>query len=156
MNDENTPGSDRKIVLIREFDAPRAVVFEAWTKSEHVSKWWDPSGIPLSTCEIDLRPNGVFRWINSAHGDDHVFAGQYREITPPERLVFSVDFFPGQPAPVTTLLFGEEDGKTILTMTIECPSHEVREAMLHMGIDVGTGMTLQKLSEYLGTIELVD
>lgn len=156
MNEVNASGADREIVLTREFEAPRAVVFEAWTKSEHVSKWWDPSGIPLSACEIDLRPNGAFRWVNSAHGEDHVFAGQYREITPPERLVFSVDFFPGEPAPITTLLFAETGGKTTLTMTITCPSHEVREAMLQMGIDVGTGITLQKLSEYLGTIELVD
>lgn len=156
MNDDNAPSTDREIVLTREFDAPRAVVFEAWTKSEHVSKWWDPSGVPLSACEIDLRPDGVFRWVNSAHGEDQVFAGHYCDITPPERLVFSVDFFPGQPAPITTLLFGEDGDKTILTMTIKCPSREVREAMLQMGIDVGTAMTLQKLSEYLGTIELVD
>lgn len=156
MNDENASATDREIVLTREFDAPRAVVFEAWTKAEHVAKWWDPTGVPLSSCEIDLRPNGAFRWVNRAHGEHHVFAGRYREITPPERLVFEVDFFPTSPAPVTTLSFVEHGGKTTLTLTIRCASPEDRAAMLQMGIDVGTGMTLQNLSEYLGTMELVN
>lgn len=60
-----TPG-DRQIVITRLFDAPRALVFEAWTKAEHVARWWDPSGVPLAVCEIDLRPNGAFRWVNRA------------------------------------------------------------------------------------------
>ena len=76
-----TPG-DRQIVMTRLFDAPRAVVFEAWTKAEHVTHWWDPSGVPLAVCEIDLRPNGAFRWVNRAPdgGEGHSFSGIYREI----------------------------------------------------------------------------
>ena len=64
---ENTRGasvatpSDREIVITRAFDAPRTVVFDAWTKAEHVAHWWDPSGAPLAVCEIDLRPAGAFR-----------------------------------------------------------------------------------------------
>jgi hypothetical protein len=57
--------SDREIVITRVFDAPRSIVFEAWTKAEHVVHWWDPSGAPLSVCEIDLRPNGAFRFVNA-------------------------------------------------------------------------------------------
>src|ERR1700690_676153 len=110
-----TTPSDREIFLTRTFDAPRVVVFEAWTKAEHVKHWWDPTGVPLSACEIDLRPNGTFRWVNGAHGG-HVFSGTYREITAPERLVFSVKIFPSRPDPLTTLLFQEEEGKTKLTM----------------------------------------
>jgi uncharacterized protein YndB with AHSA1/START domain len=62
--------TDREIVITRIFDAPRAVVFEARTNAEHVAHWWDPSGMPLAICEIDLRPNGAFRWVHRApHGD---------------------------------------------------------------------------------------
>lgn len=151
-NDGNflvTTTTDHVIVLTREFDAPRHVVFEAWTKAEHVRQWWDPTGVPLSACEIDFRPKGSFRWVNSAHGEEHVFAGMYQEISAPERLVFSVDLFPSRPSPVTTLEFNDAGEKTKLTMTIRCESEEDRDAMLQMRIDVGTGLTLQKLAEYL-------
>jgi uncharacterized protein YndB with AHSA1/START domain len=67
------------------------VVFEAWTKAEHVAHWWDPSGLPLAVCEIDLRPNGAFRCVNRGpKGEGHSFTGIYREIAAPERLVFTV------------------------------------------------------------------
>jgi uncharacterized protein YndB with AHSA1/START domain len=144
-----TTPTDCEIVLTRTFAAPRAAVFEAWTKAEHVKHWWDPSGVPLSSCEIDLRPNGAFRWVNSAHGGEHAFTGTYREITPPERLVFSVKMFPSRPEPLSTLLFSEEGNRTKLTMKIECGSLEDRDALLQMRIDVGTGRTLDNLAEYL-------
>src|SRR6516162_7976705 len=78
-----TPG-DRQIVVARLFDAPRALVFEAWTKTEHVARWWDPSRVPLAVCEIDLRPGGAFRWLNRSPdgGEGHAFCGTYREISP--------------------------------------------------------------------------
>ncbi len=148
-----TTPSDREIFLTRTFDAPRAVVFEAWTKAEHVKHWWDPTGVPLAVCEIDLRPNGMFRWVNSAH-DGHVFSGIYREIKAPERLVFSVKIFPSRPDPLTTLLFKEEGGKTKLAMRIECGSMEDRDALLQMRIDVGTGRTLDNLAGYLTRVDL--
>jgi uncharacterized protein YndB with AHSA1/START domain len=144
---------DREILLTRTFDAPRAAVFEAWTKAEHVKHWWDPSGVPLSVCEIDLRPNGAFRWVNSAHGGEHTFTGTYREIMPPERLVFTVKMFPSRPDPLTTVLFSEEgNNKTMLIMKIECNSVEDRDALLQMRMDVGTGKTLKNLADYLNGI----
>src|SRR3981081_208155 len=138
--------SDCEILLTRIFDAPRAAVFEAWTKPEHVKHWWDPSGVPLYACEIDLRPNGAFRWVNRAHGEEHSFAGTYREIAAPERLVFTGKIFPLGPDPLATLLFSEEGNKTKLTMRIECNSIEDRDALLQMRMDVGTGRTLQNLA----------
>ena len=146
----STPG-DRQIVVTRIFDAPRAVVFEAWTQAEHVAHWWDPSGVPLVVCEIDLRPNGAFRWVNRAPdgGEGHTFTGNYREIVPPERLAFSP---PSSPEQVSTLVFTEEGKKTKLTMTIECASREEREAMLRMRVDAGTAKTLENLAAYLPTI----
>jgi uncharacterized protein YndB with AHSA1/START domain len=145
-----TPG-DRQIVITRLFDAPRALVFEAWTKAEHIARWWDPSGVPLAVCEVDLRPNGAFRFVNRAPdgGEGHSFAGTYREILPPRKLVFSG---PSSPEPAGTLIFTEEGGKTKLTMTIECASRSDREAMLQMRVDAGTARTLENLAAYLPTI----
>src|ERR1700730_599685 len=100
------PGT-RTIVMVRSFDTPRAIVFEAWTKPEHVACWWDPGGSPLPVCEIDLRPNGAFRWVNRGpDGKDHPFSGTYREIAAPERLVFTSS------ASLVTLIFTEDAGTT--------------------------------------------
>jgi uncharacterized protein YndB with AHSA1/START domain len=147
----STP-SDREIVLTRTFHAPRTVVFEAWTRAESVTQWWDPSGVPLSVCEIDLRPNGAFRWVNNAHGGAHSFAGTYREITPPERLVFTVSSLPLSADSIATLIFSEDNGTTELRMTIECESVEDRDALLKMRVDAGTARTLENLAEHLNKI----
>jgi uncharacterized protein YndB with AHSA1/START domain len=145
-----TTPTDREIVITRIFDAPRAVVFEAWTNPEHVAHWWDPSGVPLAVCEIDLRPNGVFRWVHRAPGGEgRAFTGIYREIAPPEKLIFTVRMFPSSPEPVGTLVFTEEGTKTKLTMTIECATNEDRDALLQMRMDAGTAQTLENLASYL-------
>jgi uncharacterized protein YndB with AHSA1/START domain len=145
-----TPG-DRRIEITRLFDAPRALVFEAWTKAEHVAHWWDPSGVPLAVCEIDLRPGGAFRWVNRAPdgGEGHSFSGIYREIVPPEKVVFTA---PDSPDRGSTLVFTEEGKKTKLTITIQCATKQEREAMLQMRVDAGTAQTLENLAAYLSTI----
>jgi uncharacterized protein YndB with AHSA1/START domain len=144
-----TPG-DRHIVITRIFDAPRAVVFEAWTKAEHVTHWWDPSGLPLAVCEIDLRPNGAFRWVNRTPdgGEGYQFTGIYREVVPPEKLVFT----DASAQSGATLVFTEEGKQTKLTMTIECASSKDRDALLQMRVDAGTAQTLENLAAYLRTI----
>ena len=151
-----TTPTDCEIVLTRIFDAPRAAVFAAWTEAEHVANWWDPSGVPLSVCEIDLRPSGAFRWVNSAHGMEQAFTGTYREIAAPERLVFAVRIIPSRPDPVATLIFSEEGGKTKLTMTIACKSVGDRDALLQMRMEVGTARTLDNLAGYLDRIDRAD
>jgi uncharacterized protein YndB with AHSA1/START domain len=141
-----TPG-DSQIVITRLFDAPRADVFEAWTKAEHVAHWWDPSGLPLAVCEIDLRPNGAFRWVNRASdgAEGYSFTGIYREIEPPAKLVFASSSGPGH----STLLFTEEGNKTRLTITIECATRQDRDVLLQMRVDAGTAQTLENLAAYL-------
>ena len=146
--------TDREILLTRTFEAPRTAVFDAWTNAEHVRYWWDPSGVPLSSCEIDLRPGGSFRWVNCAHGGEHVFAGTYREIVPPERLVFTVNILPSSPDALTKLIFSEEGSQTRLTMTIECASMEDRDTLLLMRVDAGTGRTLENLVLFLERTEI--
>jgi uncharacterized protein YndB with AHSA1/START domain len=141
--------SDREIRLVRIFNAPRQLVFEAWTQPEHVKHWWDPSGRPLAICEIDLRPGGAFRFVNSTpQGPGHAFTGTYREITPPGRLVFGSPIT-GEADCVGTLTFEERAGQTTLTLTMTAPSRKARDAMLEMRIDAGTARTLDNLREYL-------
>jgi len=148
-----TTPSDRVIVITRAFDAPRSLVFEAWTKAEHVAQWWDPSGAPLAVCDIDLRPHGAFRFVHQGpDGVNHPFTGLYREVTAPARLVFTTRVAPSGAESIGTLVFSEHEGRTTLTMTIECQSKADRDALLKMRVDVGTTRTLDNLDEYLGSI----
>jgi uncharacterized protein YndB with AHSA1/START domain len=149
-----TTPSEREIVITRAFDAPRTVVFEAWTKAEHVAHWWDPSGAPLAVCEIDLRPTGAFRFVHGGpDGSTYSFTGIYREVVAPARLVFTTRSSPTGAESLGTLVFSEHAGKTTLTMTIECESMADRDAMLKMGVAVGIARTLDNLDAYLGAIE---
>jgi uncharacterized protein YndB with AHSA1/START domain len=139
--------SDRAIEIIRMFDAPREVVFEMWTKPQHVSNWWDPSGEPLAECEIDLRPGGAFRFVHRG-ARAHAFAGSYREIEPPARLVFTTPS-PSGAASTGTLEFAAVGASTRLTMTIACASKADRDALLAMRVDAGTVRTLDNLAAYV-------
>ena len=145
-----TTSSDREIVITRRFAAPRRVVFDAWTIPAQVAEWWDPSGRRLSVCEIDLRPGGTFRFVHQGTaGPGHVFAGTYREIVRPERLVFATRTSPSSGESLGTLHFAELAGVTTLTMTIACESKADRDALIKMRVDVGTARTLDNLAEYL-------
>ena len=144
--------TEREIVITRTFDAPRTLVFDMWTKAEHVAHWWDPSGVPLAVCEIDLRPGGAFRFVHcGSGGTGHAFAGVYREIEPPSRLVFKTSS-PSGAASTGTLAFSAVGEATLLTMTIACESRADRDALLAMRVDAGTARTLDNLDEYLGTV----
>lgn len=144
--------NDRDIVITRTFDAPPPLVFEMWTKPEHVAQWWDPSGVPLAECRIDLRPGGTFKFVNDgAPGARHAFSGTYREIEPPSRLVFTAQS-PSGSASVGTLDFRPHGDTTRLTMTIACGSKADRDAMLAMRVDAGTARTLDNLDQYLGAV----
>jgi len=141
------------IIMKRKFAAPPAVVFEAWTKPEHVAQWWDPSGVPLAVCEIDLRPDGAYRWIHQgADGAHPPFTGTYLEIAPTRLLKFTVQSPPPDAPSVGTLVFREDDGQTTFSLTIECASVEQRDALLKMRVDVGTAHTLENLANYLNKI----
>jgi uncharacterized protein YndB with AHSA1/START domain len=106
----------RAIILTRLLAAPREQVFEAWTRPEHVTCWWDPAGHPLQECEIDLRPGGAFRFVPRQSLAAPQFAGVYREIAPPDRLVFETMGAVGR------VLLEEIAGKTQLTVRVECGS----------------------------------
>ena len=132
------------IVLTRILAAPRGQVFAAWTQPEHVRRWWDPGGHPLAECEIDLRPGGAFRFVNRHSHGAYEFAGIYREIAPPNHLVFEAMGAVGR------VVLEEMAGKTHLTVRIECGSAAQLEQYLKMGIDAGTAKTLDNLAAHVG------
>jgi uncharacterized protein YndB with AHSA1/START domain len=148
-----TTPSDREIVLTRVFDAPRRLVFEAWTKPEHLLRWFGPRSCPLVACDMDFRPGGAWRFVlRGPDGKDMGMRGVYREITPHERLISteSFDDYPGESR--KTMTFVERDGKTTLTTTVLYPSKENRDAVIRSGMEHGAGETYDRLAEHLGTM----
>ena len=117
---EVTTPSEREIRMTRLFDAPRHLVFEAMSKPEHIRRWWGRlgEGYSVPVCEVDLRPGGAWRFVNRHPKGEAEFYGVYREITPPERIVFTEIFEPFPDAEsVVTAVLTEENGKTRLTVT---------------------------------------
>jgi uncharacterized protein YndB with AHSA1/START domain len=146
--------SDREIVLTRAFDAPRDLVFEAWTKPEHVRHWWGWRSSTMVQCEADVRPGGSWRYVTrEANGVEVPFTGVYQEVVPPERLVhteiYDVEpFNQGDPA-ITTVTFSEEAGRTTVTVTTLYSTKEIRDSVIGSGMEVGAAESYDRLAEHL-------
>jgi len=125
-------------------------VFDAMTKPEHVKQWWGRlgEGYSVPVCEIDLRVGGRWRFVNRHPKGEITFYGEYREITPPERIVFTEIFeqYPDSVSVVTTDLT-EEDGRTRLITTIRYPSLEVRDMVIASGMARGAGISYDRLED---------
>jgi uncharacterized protein YndB with AHSA1/START domain len=154
MNDTETlqvtTPSDREIVMTRVFDAPRRLVFDAFSKPELLRRWFGPRGWSLEVCEVDLRVGGGFRFVlHDSSGRKLGMRGVYREIVAPERSVHmeSFDDYPGESQ--VTAVFLEQGGKTKLTAAVLYPSQEVRDIVLKMGMTKGAGESYDKLAELL-------
>ena len=142
--------------MTRLFDAPRRLVFEAMTRPEHVKQWWGRlgEGYSVPVCEIDLRPGGRWRFVNRHPNGEAAFHGEYREITPPSRLVFTEIFedFPGLGLG-RHHRFTEENGKTRLTATVAYPSLEVRDMVLASGMSGGAGISYDRLEDLVAQLQ---
>ena len=146
--------SDREIVFTRVFNAPRALVFEAWTKPEHVMRWYGCASATMTSCDIDLRPGGAYRFVmRLADGTECSQSGIYRDIVPPSRIVCT-ERFNDDPNRETLLAitFEERDGKTTMTSTALYRSAADRQAMLDIGVEKGAGESFDRLAEYLKTM----
>ncbi len=146
-----TTPSDREVVMTCEVDAPRELVFDAWTKPEHVQQWMlGPSGWTMPVCEIDLRPGGAWHFVwGRADGTEMEMRGEYREVTPPERLVSTESWGGDWPETINTVTLSEEDGKTTITQTVLYPSKEARDAALATGMKEGASVSFDRLAEHL-------
>ena len=146
-----TTPNDRDVVITREFDAPRSLVFEALTRPELIRKWMKAPGRSLEICDVDLRVGGAYHFVWKGPGRRDVgMYGVYREVAPPERLVVTEsweDWDAGETMSTTVLV--ERAGKTILTNTAHFPSRDVRDTVLKSGLESGAAENYNLLAAAL-------
>ena len=137
--------------MARVFDAPRTLVWDAWTSPEHVPHWMlGPEGWTIPVCEIDLRPGGAWHFVwRRADGTEMGMRGVYQEIVPPERLVSTESWGGDWPETINTLLLSEDDGRTTMALTVLYPSKDARDAALGTGMKEGASLSFDRLAEYL-------
>src|SRR5881409_3898107 len=137
--------TDTQILITREFDAPRHLVYKAYTTPELIKRWWSGDRGEVTKADVDLRVGGKWRYVMTANGGFEVgFHGEYREIVPNERIV-STEIYEGLPegvseedaATVNTATFAETDGRTTLTLLIQATSRVSRDAIIDSGMEDG-------------------
>jgi uncharacterized protein YndB with AHSA1/START domain len=141
--------TDEQILITREFDAPKHLVYEAFTTPELVRRWWSANRGEVTVAEIDLRVGGTWRYVMvTQEGFEVAFHGEYREIVPNERIV-STEVFEGMPdaEAVNTLTLTEVDGRTTLTILVEHASKEHRDAHIESGMEAGLQDAMDLLEE---------
>ena len=144
--------TDEQILITREFDAPRHLVYKAWTTPELVRRWWAGQRGEMRSVEIDLRVGGRWRYVMVANGGFEVaFHGVYRELVPDERIVTTEVFeMPGasdDDAALNIITFTESAGRTILSLLAQAVSKEQRDAIMASGMEVGMQEQLDLLEE---------
>lgn len=159
QNDATETLSDREIVITRIFNAPRELVFKAWTEPQHIAQWWGPKGFTTRVTEMDLRIGGKWRYIMvSPDGTEYPAKGVFREIVPLERIVTSDEFDEGcekvmnvdlPRGMVATAIFEDLAGKTKLTLRIMHESADDRRKHEEMGVIEGWNSSLDCLDEHL-------
>jgi uncharacterized protein YndB with AHSA1/START domain len=147
--------TDEQILIVREFDAPKDLVYKAWTTPELVRRWWSGRRGEMTVVEIDLRVGGRWRYVMVANGGFEVgFHGEYREIVPNERLVTTEVYegpeaahLPESEAPTNIVTFTEEAGRTTVSLLTECSSKELRDVIVNSGMEAGVQEQLELLEE---------
>jgi uncharacterized protein YndB with AHSA1/START domain len=141
--------ADDQILITREFDAPRELVFKAWTTPELVARWWAGKRGKVTSIDIDLRVGGTWRYVMEANeGFEVAFHGEYQEIVPNERLV-NTEVFEGMPdaAALDTLTFTEQDGRTQVQVLVQHTSKEHRDAHIESGMEDGMQEAMDLLEQ---------
>ena len=134
--------ADTQILITREFDAPKELIWKAWTTPELVKQWWHANRGEVTVAEIDLRVGGTWRYVSvTDDGLEVAFHGEYREIEPYDRIV-STEAYEGIPNPdenatVNTVTLEETDGRTIVKVLVDAPSREIRDAIMESGMEAG-------------------
>jgi uncharacterized protein YndB with AHSA1/START domain len=144
--------TDEQILITREFDAPRHLVFRAWTTPELVKRWWAGQRGEMKAVDIDLRVGGTWRYVMATGaGFDIVFSGEFREIVPDERIVTTEVYEQGPGADpngdpaINVVTFSETGGGTTLSLLVECPSQMVRDAIIDSGMEAGMQEQMDEL-----------
>jgi uncharacterized protein YndB with AHSA1/START domain len=146
--------TDGEIVLTRVFDAPRDLVFDAFTQPELLKRWFGPRGWSLDVCDVDLKVGGGFRFLMRGPDGKHVgMRGTWREIRAPERTVHTESFDDDPGESEVSAVFTEHEGKTTLRATVRYATKEVRDIVLESGIEHGAAESYDKLAELLASAE---
>ncbi|HEX2085013.1 MAG TPA: SRPBCC family protein [Solirubrobacteraceae bacterium] len=147
--------ADDQILITREFDAPRHLVYRAWTEPDLVRRWWTAKRGEMTVCEIDLRVGGTWRYAMTTHegGFEVAFHGEFREIVPNERIV-STEVFEGMPEgeAVNTLTFHEVEGRTRVELLVQHQRKEHRDAHVESGMEDGLQDALDLLEEVAASL----
>ncbi len=141
--------TDEQILITREFDAPRHLVYKAWTTPELVKRWWTAKRGEATVVEIDLRVGGAWRYVMVVDGGFEVaFHGEFREIVPNERIV-STEVYEAMPEAeaLNTATFTEVDGRTVLTILVEHANKQDRDAHINSGMEDGMQDALDLLEQ---------
>lgn len=141
--------TDDQILITREFDAPRHLVYRAWTTPEMVKRWWAGKRGEVTIAEIDLRVGGAWRYVMTAHGEFEVgFHGVYRELVENDRIV-STEVYEGAPdaEAINTLALTENDGRTTMTVLVQHQNQANRDMHINSGMEGGMNEALDKLEE---------
>ncbi|HEX2052575.1 MAG TPA: SRPBCC family protein [Actinomycetota bacterium] len=150
------PEGRPEIVMTRTFEAARELVFKAHTSCEHMSHWWGPRSTSFKSCDVDFSEGGKWNIVlRDSDGNDAPFKGEFREIVEPERItwtfIYDVEPFNADEA-VETIVFTEQDGKTLVTVTSVYPSIEARDGAAATGMADGAAETWDRLEEYASTL----
>ena len=141
--------TDTQILITREFDAPKHLVYKAWTTPELVKRWWNAKRGEVTIADIDLRVGGTWRWVMvTDDGFEVAFHGEYRELVPNERIV-TTEVYEGMPdaAALNTLTFTEEDGRTTIALLVDHSSKEHRDGHINSGMEAGMQDAMDLLEE---------
>ncbi len=157
-NDPATAPAEREFVFTRVFDAPRRLVFKAWTDPEYVAPWWGPHGFTNPVCELDVRPGGAIRIdMRGPGGTVYPMTGAYQEIVEPERLVFTSAALDEQGKPLfevlNTVTFAEQGGKTTQTLRARVVNKTGNAARYLEGMEEGWTQSLERLEAHLTRCE---
>ena len=146
--------SDREILITREFDAPRDLVFKAMTDPDLIPRWWGPRTYTTTVDKMDVRPGGTWRFIlRKSDGTEEGFRGEYREVVAPERIVQTFEWEPmAGHISVETATFTERDGRTLLTVRSQFSSVEERDGMVQSGMETGLRETHDRFAELLAEL----
>ncbi len=145
--------SDTEILITREFDAPRDVVFKAMTDPALIPQWWGPRKYETIVDTMDVRPGGAWRFINRGDGQEFAFRGEYREVRAPERIVQTFEFepLPGHIS-IETAVFTEQNGRTLMTTHTRFASKEDRDGMIASGMESGLRESHDRFAELLASL----
>ena len=144
-----TTPAETQILITREFDASKDLVYKAWTTPDLIKRWWAGKRGEVTVADVDLRVGGSWRYVMIADGGFEVaFHGEYREIVPNERIV-STEVYEGMPEgeALNTLTFSEDDGRTTLTILVEHSIKEHRDAHIESGMEAGMQESMDALEQ---------